>query len=80
MEAVVLEHLSKPTPAERRRSDRSPWRWGGEVFGFLGPNRAGKTTTVKLLNGMLTPTAGSCRVLGSDPARGRKRFMPDLAS
>ncbi len=36
----------------------------GEIFGFLGPNGSGKTTTVRLLNGTLTPSAGSSYVLG----------------
>lgn len=40
----------------------------GEVFGVLGPNGAGKTTMVRLLNGVLSPSAGACRVLGFDPA------------
>lgn len=38
----------------------------GEIFGFLGPNGSGKTTTVRLLNGILTPTSGQARVLGLD--------------
>jgi len=40
----------------------------GECFGLLGPNGAGKTTTVEILEGFRTPTAGSVRVLGEDPA------------
>ena len=38
----------------------------GEVFGFLGPNGAGKSTAINVLLGLLTPTAGSARVLGHD--------------
>lgn len=38
----------------------------GEVFGFLGPNGSGKTTTVRLLNGILTPSGGSARIMGKE--------------
>jgi ABC-2 type transport system ATP-binding protein len=34
----------------------------GQVFGLLGPNSAGTTTTIKLLCGLVTPTAGSVRL------------------
>lgn len=40
----------------------------GTVFGFLGPNGAGKTTAVRLLNGLLQPTAGEAFVLGHNVA------------
>jgi len=40
----------------------------GEVFGFLGANGAGKTTAIRMLIGLLTPTAGSARVAGYDVA------------
>lgn len=40
----------------------------GEIFGFLGPNGSGKTTTIKILNGVLFPSKGSCEVFGFDPA------------
>jgi ABC-2 type transport system ATP-binding protein len=38
----------------------------GSIFGYLGPNGSGKTTTINLLLGLLEPTAGSARVLGYD--------------
>ena len=36
----------------------------GEIFGFLGPNGSGKTTTVRILNGILSPTSGHAEILG----------------
>mgnify|MGYP001575289685 CR=1 FL=1 len=38
----------------------------GEVFGFLGANGAGKTTAMKMLTGLLSPTSGKGRVAGFD--------------
>ncbi len=39
----------------------------GEIFGFIGSNGCGKTTTMKMLTGLLEPTEGSVRVLGHAP-------------
>jgi ABC-2 type transport system ATP-binding protein len=41
----------------------------GGVYGFLGPNGSGKTTTIRCLLGLARPTTGHCRVLGVDPSR-----------
>ncbi|HEU4623449.1 MAG TPA: ATP-binding cassette domain-containing protein [Steroidobacteraceae bacterium] len=41
----------------------------GELFAFLGPNGAGKTTTIKMLTTLLTPTSGTIRIDGLDPAQ-----------
>lgn len=38
----------------------------GEIFGFLGANGAGKTTAIKMLTGLLTPTSGNALVAGND--------------
>src|SRR3982074_1373695 len=40
----------------------------GEVFAFLGPNGSGKTTTIRMLCGIISPTSGSAHVLGFDVA------------
>jgi ABC-2 type transport system ATP-binding protein len=45
----------------------------GEVFGLLGPNGSGKTTAIRILCGIMTPSTGSASVAGADVAR-----QPDL--
>lgn len=52
----------------------------GSVFGFLGPNGCGKTTTIRMLMGLIEPTAGRARVLGQPmPAAGR-RVLPRVGA
>ena len=46
----------------------------GEVFGFLGPNGSGKTTTMRMLCGLLAPSGGSGAVLGEDIVRRTRRI------
>jgi ABC-2 type transport system ATP-binding protein len=56
----------------------------GEFFCVLGPNAAGKTTTIKMIVGLIKPTSGSARVAGYDvqtqplEARARLSYVPDF--
>jgi ABC-2 type transport system ATP-binding protein len=47
----------------------------GEIVGYIGANGAGKSTTIKMLTGILEPTAGRLRVNGFDPHRQREQFV-----
>lgn len=52
----------------------------GKIYGLLGPNGSGKTTLIKLINGLLTPTAGSVTIFGSTPGvvtKGLVSYLPD---
>ncbi|MGI8975911.1 MAG: ABC transporter ATP-binding protein [Thermomicrobiales bacterium] len=46
----------------------------GEMVGYIGQNGAGKSTTIKMLCGILVPTSGSATVLGATPWRQRKQL------
>jgi ABC-2 type transport system ATP-binding protein len=53
----------------------------GEVFGLIGPNGSGKTTTFKLLLGLIFPTSGTATILGRPPtdvsAKAKLGFLPE---
>lgn len=56
----------------------------GEVFGFIGPNGAGKSTAIKILTGVMSPTAGSAALFGVDVIRPEARrglgYVPENPS
>lgn len=52
----------------------------GEVFGLVGPNGSGKTTTVECVQGLRRPDRGRVRVLGLDPARESRRLRSLVGS
>jgi ABC-type multidrug transport system ATPase subunit len=52
----------------------------GDIYGFLGANGSGKTTTVRMLLGLVLPTAGEIELLGERMPRGGRRVLPRVGS
>ncbi len=87
MDVITVTDLAKTyrTPFRRKRVDAlkgvSFTVARGEVFGFLGPNGAGETTTIRCLMGLCAITAGKAEILGAPvptrAARQRMGFLPE---
>lgn len=78
MDAVVTKDLTRrfgTFTAVDRVNFRIP---AGSVYGFLGPNGSGKTTTIRMLCGILEPSAGSATVLEVDLVSGREAIKSRL--
>jgi len=52
----------------------------GSVYGFLGPNGSGKTTTIRMLLGLIYPTSGRHELLGTPMPQGATRVLPRVGS
>jgi ABC-2 type transport system ATP-binding protein len=66
---IVADHLSRTFGAFVAVNEVSFEVRRGEVFGFLGSNGAGKSTTIRMLCGLLKPTAGRTVVASTSPGR-----------
>src|ERR1035437_379198 len=81
---IQLDHLIKKFGDLTAVNDVSLKIGRGEFFAMLGPNAAGKTTTIKLLTGLMKPTSGCARIAGFDiqaqplEARRRMAYVPDF--
>ncbi|MDX2601466.1 ABC transporter ATP-binding protein [Streptomyces caniscabiei] len=64
---VAVDHLELTVP-------------GGSVFGFLGPNGSGKTTTIRMLMGLIEPTSGTAEVLGRPMPRSARTVLPHVGA
>ena len=50
----------------------------GEIVGYIGSNGAGKSTTIKMMTGILTPTQGTCLINEVDPSKNRKKNAQNI--
>ncbi len=82
---IEVSHLSKYFGEHRAVDDISFTVDKGEVLGFLGPNAAGKSTTMRMVTGFLPPTSGTatiggCDIIGESLAARRKiGYLPENA-
>jgi ABC-2 type transport system ATP-binding protein len=81
---IELEGLTKDFGSLRAVDGISLTIPRGEFFAVLGPNAAGKTTTIKMMVGLIRPTSGRARIAGFDiqqdplEARARLSYVPDF--
>lgn len=80
--ATILEcrGVSKRYGAKTVLTDMELALAPGETLGFLGPNGAGKTTLIKIILGLVTPTAGDIRVFGADLFSNRAKAMQQVGA
>jgi ABC-2 type transport system ATP-binding protein len=74
--AVIADHLTKKFGDFTAVDDVSFEVRTGEVVGYLGPNGSGKTTTMRMLLGLLSPTHGTAHVLGHDIRHHPEKISP----
>jgi len=80
MTAVVLDQVSKSFGSHRAVEDLSLQVPTGSIYGFIGPNGSGKTTTLRMIMRILHPDQGSIQVLGErayGAANDRIGYLPE---
>jgi len=72
--AIVLDRVTKRYGSMAAIADLTLTVSRGEMFGLIGPDGAGKTTTIRIVCGLLAADSGEARVLGLDPSRDHRRL------
>jgi ABC-2 type transport system ATP-binding protein len=76
--AVTFDRVSKRYGEVRAVDDVSFAIESGEMFGLIGPDGAGKTTSIRMACGLLRPEGGHISVLGRDPVRQHRAVTADI--
>ena len=72
---IEVDHLRKNYHSIRAVDDISFTVNEGEIYGLLGQNGAGKSTTIRMLLSLVTPTSGSIRIFGKELTKERKKIL-----
>jgi drug efflux transport system ATP-binding protein len=78
IDVVSVDRVTKRYGATVAVQDLTVSVGRGEMFGLIGPDGAGKTTTIRLICGLLRADAGAIRVLGLDPLRDHRRLTASV--
>jgi len=78
VKTISLDRITKRYGATAAVNELSLSVERGEMFGLIGPDGAGKTTTIRLICGLLQADAGEARVLGLDPVRDHRRLTDSV--
>src|SRR5688500_14555524 len=80
MSAISLDRVTKRFGAHTAVNDLSLEVPEGSIYGFIGPNGSGKTTTIRMIMHILLPDSGHIRVLGREDTRAARDdigFLPE---
>lgn len=77
--AIEVEDLTKRYPSGNALSHANFHVPLGIVCGFVGPNGSGKTTTIRMLLGLISPTGGDAKILG-EPIDHPSRYLPRVGA
>ena len=78
MATITYDHVAKRHGSTTALRDLSFAVEPGEMFGLIGPDGAGKTTTIRLICGLLRADAGTVRVIELDPVRDHRRLTSSV--
>src|ERR1035438_4437412 len=70
-DAIVTNKLTKHYGSVKALTDLDLTVKKGEIFGYLGPNGSGKTTTIRAMLGLIRPTSGTCTIFGLDSEKNK---------
>ena len=80
MSLVTVSHLSKKFRAHNAVDDLSFSVEEGDVYGFLGQNGAGKSTTIRMLLTLVRPSSGHIEIFGLDLNKERKKILSQVGA
>lgn len=78
--AIETSHLTKSYGDFKAVDDLKIRIPAGKVYGFLGRNGSGKTTTIRMIMGLIKPDSGNVKIFGNEIGRNRSEYLADIGA